>query len=47
MHAGVVMPMPILVDMLCRHFMMHMDHAGYVVVVDQARSEGMFSGQSV
>jgi hypothetical protein len=47
MHAGVVMPMAIHVDMLRRHFMMHMDHAGHVIVVGQARSEGMFSGQSI
>ena len=45
--AGVGMQMTILVDMLLWYFVMHMDHAGHMIVVGQARRDGMFSRQRV
>ena len=41
------MQMTILVDMLLWYFVMHMDHAGHMIVVGQARRDGMFSRQRV
>jgi hypothetical protein len=47
MPARVVVHMAILVDMLRRHFIMHVNHARHMILVGQTRSDGMFSGQSI
>src|SRR6266851_287029 len=47
MPAGVIVRMAILVDMLPRHFVMHMNHARHMILVGQTMSDGMCAGQRI